>query len=268
MAQFIIGIIVVVFGVILMTVGGYVAKDGWDKMYHQDSGEDIVVTKVNDNRIFQFNAPIENVYFISGVDNKDIQAESQSVSLKSLQIALHRGKLFKYLPNGLMLDNDNIKMTNTSKELKRFFNFTKDNFTKTVTGKQFKEMNSLIKQILIKEPDFAYAWFYRGLFFSLASVNPEFKDKLSSIAKASFKKADDLFNFSLEKYPDDPFLLLYKGMNLTCLDKGEESISCLKKALNIEPDIFQKKNALGIIACWNHIAPNYLKEWQSAMEKY
>lgn len=36
MAQFIIGIIIVVLGVILTTVGGYFAKDGWDKMYRKD----------------------------------------------------------------------------------------------------------------------------------------------------------------------------------------------------------------------------------------
>lgn len=39
MAQFIIGIIVVVFGVILTTVGGYVTKDGWDKMHHKDKNK-------------------------------------------------------------------------------------------------------------------------------------------------------------------------------------------------------------------------------------
>lgn len=36
MAQFIIGVIIVVLGVILTTVGGYVAKEGWDKIYHKD----------------------------------------------------------------------------------------------------------------------------------------------------------------------------------------------------------------------------------------
>jgi hypothetical protein len=41
MAQFIIGIIIVVLGVILTTVGGYVAKDGWDKMYRKDTSVDI-----------------------------------------------------------------------------------------------------------------------------------------------------------------------------------------------------------------------------------
>ncbi|GAG21290.1 unnamed protein product, partial [marine sediment metagenome] len=76
------------------------------------------------------------------------------------------------------------------------------------------------------------------------------------------------FNVSLEKYPNDPFLLLYKGMNLAGLDRGEESVSCLKKALSLEPDIFQKKHALGVIACWKHIAPNYLQEWQAAMDDH
>jgi hypothetical protein len=37
MTQLIIGIIIIVLGVILTTVGGYVAKDGWDKMYHKKS---------------------------------------------------------------------------------------------------------------------------------------------------------------------------------------------------------------------------------------
>jgi len=57
-------------------------------------------------------------------------------------------------------------------------------------------------------------------------------------------------------------------MNLTALDRGEESVSCLEKALSLEPDIFQKKHVLGMIACWNHIAPNYLQEWHTAMEDY
>ena len=39
MAQFIIGIIIVVLGVILTTVGGYVAKDGWEKMHHKDNNK-------------------------------------------------------------------------------------------------------------------------------------------------------------------------------------------------------------------------------------
>lgn len=39
MTQFIIGIIIVVLGVILTTVGGYLAKDGWDKMYRKDTNK-------------------------------------------------------------------------------------------------------------------------------------------------------------------------------------------------------------------------------------
>ncbi len=228
------------------------------------AGDKIDVSKVSNNFIFHFNAPVE----ISFHKNKDVQAGSQSGAIESLQIAPNREEYFKYLPNGLKRNNDGIEITNTSIELKRFFNFTKSNFTKTITGKQFKEMNSLLKQILSEEPDFAYAWFYRGLIFSFASINPEFKDKFSSIAESSFKKADDLFNVLLEKHPNDPFLLLYKGMNLTLLNRAEESVSYLKKALSLEPDIFQKKHVLGIIACWNHIAPNYLQEWQTAMEDY
>lgn len=217
----------------------------------------IDVSKVSNNYIFNFNAPVE-------IKNVGPQPDI----LKSPQIVPNQEEYFKYLPNGLKWDKDGMKMTNTSTELKKFFHFTKSNFTKTITGKQFKEMNSLLKQILSEEPDFAYAWFYRGLLFSFTSINPEFKDKFSSIAETSFKKADDLFNALLEKHPNDPFLLLYKGMNLTHLERAEESVFFLKKSLSLEPDIFQKKRVLGIIACWNHIAPNYLKEWQTAMDKY
>lgn len=230
----------------------------------QVAGDNIDVAEVTNNYTFHFNAPTRISFYRSG----DTISESQSHSFESLQITLHREKLFEYLPNGLKINNDIIEITSTSRELKTFFNFTKSNFTKTITGKQFKEMNSLLNQILSREPDFAYVWFYKGLLFALASINPEFKDKFSSIAELSFKKANDLFNISLEKYPDDPFLLLYKGMNLTCLNRGEESVSCLKKALSLEPDIFQKKHALGIIVCWKHITPDYLKEWQIAMDKY
>lgn len=233
----------------------------YEKYIRKDKNE---VSKVSNNFIFQFNAPAEILFN----KNRDLQEGPQSGAIESPQIAPNREKYFKYLPNGLKQDNDGVEITNTSRELKRFFDFTKGNFTKTITGKQFKEMNSLLNQILSKEPGFAYAWFYRGLLFSLASVNPEFKDKFSSIAESSFKKADDLFIVLLEKHPNDPYLLLYKGMNLTHLDRGKESVSYLKKALGLEPDIFQKKQVLGIIACWNHIDPNYLQEWQTAMDKY
>jgi sporulation protein YlmC with PRC-barrel domain len=37
MAQFLIGIIVVCLGVILTTVGGYMAKDGWEKMHRKQN---------------------------------------------------------------------------------------------------------------------------------------------------------------------------------------------------------------------------------------
>lgn len=39
MSQFIIGIIIVVLGVILTTVGGYVTKDGWEKIHHKDNNK-------------------------------------------------------------------------------------------------------------------------------------------------------------------------------------------------------------------------------------
>ncbi len=303
MAQFIIGIIIVVLGVIFTTVGGFVVKDGWEKMYGKDTnkksvdiqqtatgndntqaattgdkspiitdgdyvaGDKIDVSNINNNVTFRFNGPVENIYFVSDSEIRNLQTGAQSGAIATLQTSLFKEGYFKYLPNGLNRDKGGIE-TSTSRELKRFFNFTKSNFTKTITGKQFKEMNSLLNQILSEEPDFVYAWFYRGLFFSFASVNPEFKDKFSSIAESSFKKADDLFNILLEKHPNDPFLLLYKGMNLTLLNRAEESVSYLKKSLSLEPDIFQKKHVLGIIACWNHIAPNYLHEWQTAMEEY
>ena len=45
MSQFIIGIIIVIFGVILTTVGGYVAKDGWEKIYHKDNSKKTVNTQ-------------------------------------------------------------------------------------------------------------------------------------------------------------------------------------------------------------------------------
>jgi len=247
----ILGIIVSLI-IIIGTYKKYIRKDKID------------VSKVSNNFIFHFNAPVEMLFH----KNKDIQAEPQSGTIESPQIAPNREEYFKYLPNGLKRNNDGIEITNTSKELKKLFNFMKTNFTKAITGKQFKEMNSLLNQILSEEQHFAYAWFYRGLFFSFASVNPEFKDKFSSIAESSFKKADDLFNILLEKHPNDPFLLLYKGMNLTLLNRAEESVSYLKKSLSLEPDIFQKKHVLGIIACWNHIAPNYLQEWQTAMDEY
>ena len=45
MSQFTIGIIIVIFGVILTTIGGYVAKDGWDKIHQKNSCKKTVNTQ-------------------------------------------------------------------------------------------------------------------------------------------------------------------------------------------------------------------------------
>ena len=39
MAQFILGIIILIFGLIFTTVGGYVVKDGWEKMHGKDTNK-------------------------------------------------------------------------------------------------------------------------------------------------------------------------------------------------------------------------------------
>ena len=72
----------------------------------------------------------------------------------------------------------------------------------------------------------------------------------------------------ITKYPENPFTLLYYGMNLTFLLKGKESVSSLKEALKIDPNIFKKHQLLGIISYWKHIDQDFAQEWESAFKLY
>ena len=92
--------------------------------------------------------------------------------------------------------------------------------------------------------------------------------KFLEIAKSHFERADKLFDIFLIREPNNPYLLLYKGMNLTHLSKARESVLYLNESLRIKPDIFDRHELLGIICYWKHIDSGYAKVWKSAFDKY
>ena len=89
MAHFIIGIIIVVLGVILTTVGGYVAKEGWEKIYHKDKNKrpvDIQQTATgNDNNqavTTGDNSPIVSGDYVEG--DKIVKQKLSESDLKDI----------------------------------------------------------------------------------------------------------------------------------------------------------------------------------------
>jgi len=106
------------------------------------------------------------------------------------------------------------------------------------------------------------------MLFSFLKADKDLEDNFFRIGQKFFIEADKQFNLLLNEYPEDPFLLLYKGMTLTHLSKGEESITYLRKALQIDPEIFTKHKLLGVISIWKHIDPNFVDEWEVAFNKY
>jgi tetratricopeptide (TPR) repeat protein len=177
-------------------------------------------------------------------------------------------RVSSYFPSGYRKETHTVGPTTLSKKLKEIFLFINKNFSKQITGRQFKEIESSLSEIISGEPFLSYAWFYRGLIFSFAQYSNSQGDKFKNIANTNFQQAENIFNIVLEKDPENPYLLLYKGMNLTHLNKGAESVYYLNEALRVEPEIFKKHRLLGIICYWKHIEPKYAKVWELAFKKY
>lgn len=193
--------------------------------------------------------------------------EEDRVFLKSfLNREVH--ETAKYYPSGYKREGPILGPTDISKKLKIVFKFINDNFSKKITGKQFKEMNKLLEEVIEANPLFPYAWFYRGMLFSFIEADKELENDSFRIGQMCFKEAHERFGLLLNKYPEEPFLVLYKGMTLTHLSKGGESILYLRKALQIDPEIFKKHKLLGIISFWEHIEQNLVDEWELAFNKY
>jgi len=214
---------------------------------------------------------VEFKKIISGIEEDNKKLESLVQRLTTTEKFLLKREFYRvsnYFPSGYKKETYTIGPTKQSERLKKVFIFINRNFTSQITGKQFKEIDSLLIDIISDEPLLSYAWFYRGLCYSFLRVNRLYSEKIAKIAESNFEKADNIFDLLIEENPEDPYLLLYKGMNLTHLNKGKESVIYLNEALRIEPDIFRKHRFLGIICYWKHIDPEYAKEWESAFKKY
>lgn len=186
------------------------------------------------------------------------------------QIVLNRElkEISKYYPSGYKQEGFMLGPTDMSKKLKKIFIFMNRNFGKQITGKQFKQIDRNIVKILEDEPYFAYGWFYRGMLYAFIKRDEKLGDEFYRISQKFFKIADYQLNLLINKYPGNPFLILYNAMNLSFLAKGKESILFLREALKIDPDIFKKHHLLGIISFWKHIDQSFVQEWESGFKLY
>ncbi len=173
----------------------------------------------------------------------------------------------KYYPSGYKHEDIFLGPTDISKKLKIVFTFLHSNFSKRISGKQFKEINGVLDSVIQEEQLLPYTWFYKGMLFSYIK-DKELEDGFHKVGIKCFKEADKRFTLLLNKYPKNPFLLLYKGMTLTHLSKGKESIIYLQKSLQIDAEIFKKHKLLGVISFWKHIDQNFADEWEVAFNKY
>lgn len=191
-----------------------------------------------------------------------------SETLQKLFLSREVQETSKYYPSGYKLEGSILGPTDISRKLKIVFRFMNDNFSEEITGKQFKEINKVLEEVTQVNPLLPYVWFYRGMLFSFVKADKELGDNFFRIGQKYFIEADKRFDLLLNKYPEDPFLLLYKGMTLTHLSNGKESIIYLRKALQIDPGIFKKHRLLGIISIWKHIDQSFVDEWEAAFVKY
>ena len=166
---------------------------------------------------------------INGISSKieDTRLVQKSIINREIQEAS------KYYPSGYKLEGFITGPTEISKKLKAVFTFMKENFTKEITGKQFKEINRLLEGIIQTNQLLPYTWFYRGMLFSFIRADEELGNDFYRIGQICFLEADKRFDLLIDRYPENPFLLLYKGMTLTHLSRGEESVTYLRKALQM-----------------------------------
>jgi len=258
-------------GAIASIIGLSIAIAVWLK---NGNDQDIEVRgSVVDSYIIQIrdSESVEFGKIISAIERKNRKLDSLAQELKETKTFLLNKELeriSKYFPSGYKKETYTLGPSEFSEKLKRVFVFSNRNFGKQITGKQLKEIDSILTEILETEPLFGYGWFYRGLNFTFLRNNKPYGEKFKNIAHTQFNRADNLFSLLLDKYPENPYLLLYKGMNLTHLNRGRESVLYLNEALRIEPIIFSKHRLLGIICYWKHIKPEYSEVWESAFKKY
>ena len=136
-------------------------------------------------------------------------------------------RISKHFPSGYKKESILIAPTELSDRLKKVFALMKKDFTKNISGKEFKRIDSLLAQIQRDEPFFAYIWFYRGLMYSFVRSNETYGAKFLEIAKSYFERADKQFDIFLNREPNNPYLLLYKGMNLTVTNEKKTLGFCI-----------------------------------------
>lgn len=185
-------------------------------------------------------------------------------------------RALKYFPSGYkkekyMLNGKeyfNIGPGELNAQLKVIFEFMNQNFGKSITGKQFKQIEKIAHEVVKSEPFFTYGWYYRGLMFAFVGGDKTLVKRFKKIANMHFTRANELFDLLLDKDPQNPYLLLYKGLNLTFLNNGRASVTYLDEALRIKPDIFSEHRRLGIISHYKHIGETFSEKWESALAKY
>ncbi|MBI5099153.1 MAG: hypothetical protein HZB30_07920 [Nitrospirae bacterium] len=205
------------------------------------------------------------------IKSDDRQLESLKQDLKTTKTLIFKKEIetvSSYFPSGYKKENFFIGPTELSEKLKKVFNFVKENFGKQIKGKQFNEIDSLITEIIKDEHLLPYSWFYRGAIYSFISVNNPNSEETKKFAISYLEQADNLFNFLLDKNPENSYLLLYKGMNLSFLNKGRESVLYLNEALRINPELFSKHYLLGFLSYRNDIESKYAEMWELALKKY
>jgi len=243
----------------------------WPEIQGQQNIE--IHGNIVDSNVFQISGLSESQVrdLFSETVNENSKIDSLIKELRTNQKSLLNREIVrisKHFPSGYKKESILIAPTELSDRLKKGFAWMKKNFTKNTSGKEFKRIDSLLVEIQRDEPFFPYIWFYRGLMYSFVRSNKTYGAKFLEIAKSHFERADKLFDIFLIREPNNPYLLLYKGMNLTHLSKARESVLYLNESLRIKPDIFDRHELLGIICYWKHIDSGYAKVWKSAFDKY
>lgn len=224
-----------------------------------------VTGNIIDSNIIQI---VGDVNVVKEIIDSSVKDKIYSKIREELLQELKLKETLKYYPSGYTRDGFITGPTEISYNLKKVFSFMYNSFGKTIKGKQFKENDAILKNIIRDEPYLAYAWHYLGLTYAFLSVNDEYRKKAEELSLLYFKKADSLFDALIARNPNDQYLILYKGMNLTYLSRGKKSVEYLEKALSIDEEIFSKHQLLGIITFWKHIDYSYLNLWEEAFKKY
>ncbi len=202
----------------------------------------------------------------------DNELQRRTINIEKKFYEQQLARISKFYPSGYKKESFMTGPTEISKKLKECFSFMKNNFDGKISVNQFKEINRRFEEILIDEPYLPYIWFYRGVLFSYASASDKtdikLREKFKEHAINYFIQANKLFDDLIVKNPDNPYIILFKGMTLTFLQKGKESILYLREVLRVKPQIFKEHNLLGMITFYRHIDNNFLNEWETAFNMY